>query len=216
MFFKATSFFLIILLFFICCNKLLAQKIYFGLSCEVHQSFGKDIRIQKKLPELLGNIIYYETRRRYKNPYLNLLFVAYKPLSKKLEAGVEAGCFINYLETYYSNNYVNTVRYNFQIGFNYFILSTSENKLGINAKGGFFLQDINESYFSFHNGLLYNIGLFSETNGGNKVKIGFEKNFNKIAVAGLRNTTGSPFPYHYYLKRLSFYVSYCLFIGSVK
>ena len=94
-YFNSKKIFLIIFFAVFPNGKLFSQKIYFSFSTELHQSFGKELYVNKEIPGYSINEVSYHERKRYQYPYVNLLVSATKAFSKKLEAVVETGIYIN-------------------------------------------------------------------------------------------------------------------------
>lgn len=205
--------YLIIIIFFIFTTNLSAQKkLSVDLSLGVLKSVGRDLNSTYKSNNY-PLTIYYPSRHKFENPFLNIFIQGSYPLNRRMSVGLQSGLYVHFAEKFLTNVKYTKASVPVLANFSYKLFDINSNDLGISISGGKLFYSIDESVIKAKNASIYNLSAFYNVSNKSFIKLGIEKQNDNVIITP-DETEYPREKYKYHLKRFSLFLTYGFKIGK--
>lgn len=204
----------ILIIFIFLTNNLCAQKkISFDLSLGVLKSLGRDINSTYKSNNYAFPIS-YQSRSRFKNPYLNVLGRLNYSVNSRLYVGIQSGFYVHFAEKFISNVRYTKVAVPALATLSYEFSDITSNSLGISISVGKLYYSIDEFRITLKNATIYNVSAIYHVGNKSFIEVGLGRQVDNVTLM----PDGPEYPqekFKYHLKRVSLSLSYGFKFGTL-
>lgn len=185
------------------------------INAGVLHSFGRDIiKTYRSNTQPFG--ISPFTRKKFEQPYFNLLPNLNYAVNPNLSLGLQTGIYAHFYERYFGQRIPITVTVPLMATFRCNLMNIKSNTVGINVAGGKNFFRIDADIDQLKNGWVFNASLFYLLNKKSMIKLGVEQEVDNAYVYFIGEypyTKDETFKYH--LNRVSASLSYCFVIEKL-
>lgn len=200
--------FIIVILFFQ--NKIIAQKkLYIDVNLGVLHSIGSDITKSRK-SDIQPLTVYYYSRKRFEQPYINILGNFIYPITYNILLGLQTGIYSHFNEHYFGITKSMTVSIPIMATFRANVLKANSKTIGINLSAGKTFFDIKSGIMELKNGVLFNESIFLVKK-KSIWKLGLDQEIqNEFLYFTADNPQSKSETFVFHLNRLSVVLSYVI------